>query len=788
MGKSWLVFIFALIVISNSFGYSKTKSPENTIEKNKILLNEIQFSFPEKKTASPSSKIKTQKNETTSMSFLKKEEISKQWELCLAHAQKEFQSQKIVRDWVLLTWVHCTEKALEERHNPKIAGPVLLSIEKNRELLLTGPAKTQILQGMFHLRTLLAELFDKQDLKIYQAFAKENLDILLSYGDRIDHETRAKVFYYVAGISQNNHQLKAAKQFLEQSLTEKESKAAREKLNSVQLALGNRDENEAKEKGIGSISSTGSLLLPELEAKAEERLDQSLQANDLITYIEDGVSYLKKFPNGRRAKSVQDKILEIYNQINDHALSSSETDSPRFIELRERALSLMEKTETQRQLDWARSMHRRGDFAGSLRLAEKCYSAVVNSPQSTTLLWILGRSSQFLGVYAKAQKYFEQYIELNSGGEEFSEIQMRLALVYIREHQYSSAVATLEKLLLNKNLDRYELLARYWLIRSLQAEKNERAQSEMAALIDKFPFSYYGIRLRAELNQGQLNFPESVMKGPEFETSLYFTDFQKKIIDRVNFLAENGWYLEAQKEILELPSVKDPYQKLFLAKRWSAAKAFPLVVKLTNEAGDLDPHLRALDLIAVSFPQEYKTQIQREADRNQLSAFLVKSVIRQESAFGVQAVSSSGALGLMQLIPPTANEVAQDLHLGKINVPEDVFDSDVNIQMGSFYLAKMIKKFGGSVPLGLAAYNAGPHRLQSFVMGRPEVAMQMSTPSSDPNDEIWIDELPWYETSFYVKSILRNTLIYKILEQGKVSLSSVIWSDLVLSRAKDGTL
>jgi soluble lytic murein transglycosylase len=94
------------------------------------------------------------------------------------------------------------------------------------------------------------------------------------------------------------------------------------------------------------------------------------------------------------------------------------------------------------------------------------------------------------------------------------------------------------------------------------------------------------------------------------------------------------------------------------------------------------------------------------------------------------------------------------------------------------------------VPLGLAAYNAGPARMKIFVNSRSEVLSQTQKFSSDPWDEMWFDEIPWFETSFYVKAILRNSIMYKLSERARnkdpdqrlVSFDSVLWADLVLKQ------
>src|SRR5260221_360842 len=93
---------------------------------------------------------------------------------------------------------------------------------------------------------------------------------------------------------------------------------------------------------------------------------------------------------------------------------------------------------------------------------------------------------------------------------------------------------------------------------------------------------------------------------------------------------------------------------------------------------------------------------------------LALGLVRQESSFNAAAVSSSGALGLMQLLPATAREVA-----GRANVPfiQDKLTSDpaYNVALGSQYLSELLKRFGGSHEIALAAYNGGPNRVARWL-------------------------------------------------------------------------
>jgi soluble lytic murein transglycosylase len=129
----------------------------------------------------------------------------------------------------------------------------------------------------------------------------------------------------------------------------------------------------------------------------------------------------------------------------------------------------------------------------------------------------------------------------------------------------------------------------------------------------------------------------------------------------------------------------------------------------------------------------------------------------------------------MQMIPPTAREIADDLKLGKISLPDDLFDPNRNIQMGTHYVAKMLNQFKGHVPLALAAYNAGPTRVDRWMKSRPSLGGLETVRSSAPEFEIWVDEFPFSETSFYVKAILRNFLLYQIVEDGVLVAQEPLW-------------
>jgi len=133
---------------------------------------------------------------------------------------------------------------------------------------------------------------------------------------------------------------------------------------------------------------------------------------------------------------------------------------------------------------------------------------------------------------------------------------------------------------------------------------------------------------------------------------------------------------------------------------------------------------------------------------------LIHAIIRQESAFNIRAISPAGARGLMQLMPATARETAGKVGLS-YSVRRLTTDSAYNIALGTGYLAQMLRRYDGSVPLAAAAYNAGPGNVDKWLktFGDPRAgAVGMID---------WIELIPIAETRNYVQRVLENRHVYR---------------------------
>ncbi|HLK71782.1 MAG TPA: transglycosylase SLT domain-containing protein, partial [Steroidobacteraceae bacterium] len=152
------------------------------------------------------------------------------------------------------------------------------------------------------------------------------------------------------------------------------------------------------------------------------------------------------------------------------------------------------------------------------------------------------------------------------------------------------------------------------------------------------------------------------------------------------------------------------------------------------------------DDIRLRYPRPFEPQVDNAAERLHLPADWIYAVMRQESLFRVDAVSRADARGLMQLLPLTAQGVAQRWQL-PINAGA-LFDPSTAITLGAAHLKELLDRFQNQLALALAAYNAGSAPLPRWL------------PSSSMPADIWIENIPYDETRGYVQHILEHIVAY----------------------------
>lgn len=138
---------------------------------------------------------------------------------------------------------------------------------------------------------------------------------------------------------------------------------------------------------------------------------------------------------------------------------------------------------------------------------------------------------------------------------------------------------------------------------------------------------------------------------------------------------------------------------------------------------------------------------------------MMHAITRQESQFDPQARSRAGALGLMQLMPGTAQQTAGKLGLG-YSASRLTGDQNYNAQLGSGYYQQLLGQWGGNHMLAVASYNAGAGNVRKWIALNGDPRM----PGADP--VAWVEAIPFSETRTYVERVLENAVVYDLLRPG----------------------
>lgn len=283
--------------------------------------------------------------------------------------------------------------------------------------------------------------------------------------------------------------------------------------------------------------------------------------------------------------------------------------------------------------------------------------------------------------------------------------------------------------------------ANYWLARANMALGDMGAARIALETAARHGTVYYGQLARDLLGETGVG----IRPLPDWRQNETLFD-GKPIVRAVRLLAANGQAAKAVPLLRNLGNSATGGADLLLAARLAQEiGAHHLAISIATTA---DQHGTPLDLY--SFPRDgLPAGIRLAADRA-----AVYAIARQESMFQVDAVSSAGARGLMQLMPGTARDVAREVGVD-YSPNRLVSDAAYNALLGSTYLGAQLDRYDGSLVLAAAAYNAGPGNADKWIRayGDPRAA------NVDP--VIWVELIPFQETRTYVKRVLGNYMVYR---------------------------
>jgi soluble lytic murein transglycosylase len=185
-------------------------------------------------------------------------------------------------------------------------------------------------------------------------------------------------------------------------------------------------------------------------------------------------------------------------------------------------------------------------------------------------------------------------------------------------------------------------------------------------------------------------------------------------------------------------------QAIHLAARWG----------WYDQAIAVASQQRVFSDYALLYPQPFDREVRSAAKLTGLAPELIYSVMRQESLYRSDALSSAGARGLLQMLPETARRTARTWKRPK-PAAEDLFDPAVNVPLGAANLRTLVDRFAGQTVVALAGYNAGPGAAARWL------------PAQSVEADVWIENIPYNETRNYVQRILWHNVVFGWLQSGE---------------------
>ncbi|HEX4297502.1 MAG TPA: lytic transglycosylase domain-containing protein [Devosia sp.] len=308
-------------------------------------------------------------------------------------------------------------------------------------------------------------------------------------------------------------------------------------------------------------------------------------------------------------------------------------------------------------------------------------------------------------------------------------------------HEPKAAVTHFEAMAKLSTLPDSVTQANYWLGRAEAGAGDTKAAKAAYGAAAAYGTIYYGLLARAELGMPAVQLrpmPSGIDDGATFEA--------RPVVQAIDLLAANGQTDMAGALMRTLAqSLKSSSDFVLAARLAQKIDAHHLAISIADIADK-----RGVPLDLFSFPKD-GLPTAKLADVDMAAIY---AITRTESRFQTDAVSSSGARGLMQLMPSTAKETAQKMGIA-YSASRLTSDPEYNAQLGSSYLATQLQAYNGSLLLAAAAYNAGAGNANKWItaFGDPRAA------NVDP--VLWVELIPFQETRKYVQRVLGNYLVYR---------------------------
>ncbi|MCK9419332.1 MAG: tetratricopeptide repeat protein [Nitrospirae bacterium] len=430
-----------------------------------------------------------------------------------------------------------------------------------------------------------------------------------------------------------------------------------------------------------------------------------------------------------------------------------------------------------------RSYSKLGDWDRGVQTFQKLLDDFPGSEWCDDALFLTGNIYREAGDMEKALQYYTRLVKEYSDSKFADSAIWWKAWWHYTSGDYVNAENTFQDLINRYPRSFLVNQARYWQGRTAEKrEETAQAVGYYRQVLKKGPYTYYGHR--AAERMAALGSEAGVQTNDAADTATAFVEAPFIDDEPDDFGRENEPALWTE-EIMQMLSSEQPFRKIFelvhldmkaeaAAELWSLKDKVPrrriALMELSKVFFELGDYYRSLIIVLrgyerflerptpgmtdnlwlLAYPQGYWDSIVTYAGKFKQDPYFIAAIIREESQFRPDALSSAGARGLMQVMPATGKWAAQLNGLPEFD-REKLFDSDTAINIGTWYVSHLMKQFRNNPLLVAAAYNAGPEAVQGWIAKN----------GSHGEWDLFVEMIPYAETRRYVKKVLRNYAEYK---------------------------
>ncbi len=418
---------------------------------------------------------------------------------------------------------------------------------------------------------------------------------------------------------------------------------------------------------------------------------------------------------------------------------------------------------------------------GQPQLAEKHLIAFIEKYNWSALaddaLYDLGWVQENEKQYDKALASYRRLTTQYTNSSWLPRAYWRIGWIQFRNERYTECIETFTTLQKGFPHDSWAKAARFWIAKTYERQNRLKEAEVVYSEIVKAGHWYYSGRAKEHLKrlQSKIDTPikPEILAPPRVHVTLNspaWKNIGSKKTASVQQLMRLKLFEDALIELKGLvkrdnSNLRDNYYNLILCLE--KLKKFQQAHGYADRLSRFQP-LRGknnaipVELYRLLYPLYYTDLLQKHTTKYEIDPLFVAAMIREESRYNADAVSYAGAIGLMQIMPANGPEFASRLKIPRFNT-KMLYDPDINIQMGSWYMKSLMNQFDNDHALVAGAYNGGPGRMRRWVKAK-----------QIPDLDEFIEDIGIDQTRRHIKKVIDSYIIYQQLYSNPTPTSANI--------------